>query len=368
MGKLDYIPEGQMNLFDFMEAPKEKVVPSAGALFRYLRYGPHTVVPKVREECKAYLDSVNGELPQNFIEYCGNPKKWHPLPCSNCEYGRSGTCRAGGHTCHYEYGILICDAFKQTIVGDIPDMPCDTCGYIKQGCCDYPCTPDDYCVLGDKWIPAKAICQHSNHECNKENLWEVADTLDDVECPHVCCRQCEVVACGARCNGSEEPQKPEDPRTSTEVVKKSCSNCLRHNKDIEQPPAGWGNLGWCAEHNQKTKDISYCDSWEPKPVEVMSCSAKDYAKAIVKHLIEHCRQWGSLDDISKLRESRTPATFHKLFCTVTRTYYFHMGEPYFSANFTKENTVEIKRCGRDYRDRPLDATIQLQDVLDELGD
>lgn len=32
-------------------------------------------------------------------------------------------------------------------------LPCDTCGYIKQGCCDYPCTPDDYCVLGDKWIP-----------------------------------------------------------------------------------------------------------------------------------------------------------------------------------------------------------------------
>ena len=49
--------------------------------------------------------------------------------------------------------MLICDAFKQTIVGDMPTLPCDTCGYIKQGCCDYPCTPDDYCVLGNKWIP-----------------------------------------------------------------------------------------------------------------------------------------------------------------------------------------------------------------------
>lgn len=148
--------EGQISLFDFMEPPKQEVhidEVGMGALHRYLRYGPHTLVPAVRDECKAYLDSVNGKLPQNFIDYCGDPRKWSPLPCRNCEYGRSGTCRAGAHTCHYEYDVLICDAFKQTIVGDMPTLPCDTCGYIKQSCCDYPCTPDDYCTLGDKWIP-----------------------------------------------------------------------------------------------------------------------------------------------------------------------------------------------------------------------
>lgn len=32
-------------------------------------------------------------------------------------------------------------------------LPCDSCGYCSQGCCDYPVTPDDYCVLGDKKIP-----------------------------------------------------------------------------------------------------------------------------------------------------------------------------------------------------------------------
>lgn len=31
-------------------------------------------------------------------------------------------------------------------------LPCDSCGYQVQGCCDYPVTPDDYCVLGDKKI------------------------------------------------------------------------------------------------------------------------------------------------------------------------------------------------------------------------
>lgn len=35
-------------------------------------------------------------------------------------------------------------------------FPCDTCGYQIQGCCDYPCTSDDYCVLGDKKNPPKA--------------------------------------------------------------------------------------------------------------------------------------------------------------------------------------------------------------------
>jgi hypothetical protein len=34
---------------------------------------------------------------------------------------------------------------------DEPDIPCDTCGYEVQGCCDYTNTEDDYCVLGSKW-------------------------------------------------------------------------------------------------------------------------------------------------------------------------------------------------------------------------
>lgn len=40
----------------------------------------------------------------------------------------------------------------QTKKADI-ELPCDSCGYAAQGCCGYPVTPDDYCVLGDKRIP-----------------------------------------------------------------------------------------------------------------------------------------------------------------------------------------------------------------------
>lgn len=54
---------------------------------------------------------------------------------------------------------------------------------------------------------AAPICEHSKHTCNKKELWKVADTLDDLQCPHVCCRMCNTRNCGARCNGSEEPKK-----------------------------------------------------------------------------------------------------------------------------------------------------------------
>lgn len=50
------------------------------------------------------------------------------------------------------------------------------------------------------------VCNFSGHTCNKKELWKVADSLDDLMCPHVCCRKCNTRQCGARCNGSEEPK------------------------------------------------------------------------------------------------------------------------------------------------------------------
>lgn len=51
------------------------------------------------------------------------------------------------------------------------------------------------------------ICKYSGHTCNKKELWNVADSLDETMCPHVCCRACSTKMCGARCNGSKEPQE-----------------------------------------------------------------------------------------------------------------------------------------------------------------
>lgn len=49
----------------------------------------------------------------------------------------------------------------------------------------------------------KRICEFSNHPCNKEELWKVAETLDYIYCPRTCCRACKERFCGARCNGSD---------------------------------------------------------------------------------------------------------------------------------------------------------------------
>lgn len=60
MGNLDYIPEGQMNIFDFLEEVKPIINPGAGALFRLLRYGPHTMVPEAVESCRKYIEHIGG--------------------------------------------------------------------------------------------------------------------------------------------------------------------------------------------------------------------------------------------------------------------------------------------------------------------
>ena len=50
-----------------------------------------------------------------------------------------------------------------------------------------------------------AECIFSGHTCNKEDIWLIAESLDDILCKKVCCRKCDVKLCGARCNGSKEP-------------------------------------------------------------------------------------------------------------------------------------------------------------------
>lgn len=86
---------------------------------------------------------------------------------------------------------------------------CESCGHNDGGFCKYDhYKNNDYCKQGDKWTPKNApICEHSKHTCNKKELWKVADTLDEIMCPHVCCRFCNTRLCGARCNGSKEPEK-----------------------------------------------------------------------------------------------------------------------------------------------------------------
>lgn len=101
--------EGQISIFDILEKPKKQ---GTGNIHRYLRYGPHTLIPEVREETKAYLEK-NG-VPEWV--------KWDrdSLACSNCEHYDGEKCIGGGGRYHREFGYKICDLFNQSIVQRLP--------------------------------------------------------------------------------------------------------------------------------------------------------------------------------------------------------------------------------------------------------
>lgn len=120
--------------------------------------------------------------------------------------------------------------YLKTIQGDKQPVTKYTCTIIGKECkahsykgCSMPekCELLKQAVIGNNPEPKDSeprqlkneqskICQYSQHTCNKTNLWEVADTLDDIKCPRACCRICAVNNCGARCNGSEEPPRQQD--------------------------------------------------------------------------------------------------------------------------------------------------------------
>ena|GEM_PF-6953368 len=163
---------GQMTIFDFLK--EEPKAPGTGGIFRYLRYGPHTVIPEVAEQTRQYLTEHG--VP-DWVTWDKNS-----LPCQNCTWFDGKTCCSGGHTCHFEFDYLVCDMFRQSITERKPS------------------------TVGDVWTMDRKTCKHSGHICNMFELHRVADSLDDIPCPHKCCRECSVKGCVARCNGSSEPK------------------------------------------------------------------------------------------------------------------------------------------------------------------
>lgn len=119
--------EGQLSIFDFIEEPKaagQQIQKHIPPIHRYLRYGPHTLIPKVREECKAYLKE-NG-VPDWVT--------WDKLslPCVNCTWYDGQTCCSRKRfTNHLEFGYLICDGFYQSITERKPSTVGDSFPSVK---------------------------------------------------------------------------------------------------------------------------------------------------------------------------------------------------------------------------------------------
>lgn len=101
----------------------------------------------------------------------------------------------------------------------------------------------------------KPICKFSGHSCNKKELWNVAQSLDNVFCPHVCCRKCSDRQCGARCNGADVQISEQNQWNNLEQVKPEEGQfCLfeylwtMHQKeDSKGQCTGWwkdGKVNW----------------------------------------------------------------------------------------------------------------------------
>ena len=114
------------------------------------------------------------------------------------------------------------------------------------------------------------ICKHSKHTCNKKELWKVADTLDEMQCPHVCCRMCNTRNCGARCNGSEEP-KPLEEKVYPLDIKGICDDpycpqcgyafetiktCKNYEVDCERCPECHVKVDWTLWHRINDKEVT----------------------------------------------------------------------------------------------------------------
>lgn len=106
----------------------------------------------------------------------------------------------------------------------------------------------------------KPVCSFSGHTCNKQNLWEIADTLDALQCPHVCCRKCNTRLCGARCNGSEEPAKVYPVEIKGLMDDAYCPKCgyefwETRDLDCDRCPSCGIRVDWTPWHQANDEEV-----------------------------------------------------------------------------------------------------------------
>lgn len=184
----DYKCEGQMSIFDFIDKPKDEEVKAAAPVEDFMN--PPEEAAKAAAQKPDYnlsgdpdyhgvLDEIRRLTIENDFE--------RSIKLFNCKCGKKP--ERLFKSCH-EYFVR-----------------CPKCGRETEH------LPKMYKAMqawnnGRVQEPKEApICKHSKHTCNKKELWKIADSLDEIQCPHVCCRMCNTRNCGARCNGSEEPKK-----------------------------------------------------------------------------------------------------------------------------------------------------------------
>lgn len=95
------------------------------------------------------------------------------------------------------------------------------------------------CGYEARWWRELPVCKYSNHVCNKEKLWKIADKMDGISCAKECCRKCDVQYCGIRCNGSK------DPDNNKKRIPEECINCEYIGKTYDEDGSEETDLYHC---------------------------------------------------------------------------------------------------------------------------
>lgn len=90
----------------------------------------------------------------------------------------------------------------------------------------------------------------------------------------------------------------------------------------------------------------------------------DFVEIVANGLKVHCVKWGHNEKLIKLKQDDSVKNFRKLFCNITNLYYCIYQDICYSITFDKVFPVaHIKRCGKDYDKRDVDATIHIEEVI-----
>lgn len=136
----------------------ERIHDEAWFVGQYVKMEPHEA-EKLFEIC--HNENSNADRAKAIQKYIA-PHGYHCNSCMEYEFQFNGFSvgvrfRIGQEKIHMKYGRLVVEllAVLERQDENTDTLPCDNCVYDKNGCCDYPNTAEDYCVMGDKQIPKK---------------------------------------------------------------------------------------------------------------------------------------------------------------------------------------------------------------------
>lgn len=265
MGKNDQI-EGQMSLFDFLEAPVAAVeAPKEQQLRKNIPWPcreckwydgcccEYDKKPEQYGECNLFVsrtpnfNTMSIEEAVQMVEE-GTGLKFKPTDWSTNgeqEYeAKVGKSKVSIHFSHYAEGIYGARRHLglsiQHSTGGF-GSPCDSVEEVieqinkrqrradqEKKRIDESFRPKDEEAYGER--VDKPICKHSEHTCNKEELWKVAEDIGE-DCPKSCCRACSREDCGARCNGAPKLSRIEKMVQAQADNSKNCENCINWIED-----------------------------------------------------------------------------------------------------------------------------------------